>query len=280
MTSELKASEDRRKNPGMLKHWREVKAQHPQTILFYRVGDFYEMFYEDAQLAARVLDITLTSRGDGVPLAGVPVKAAADYLRQLVARGAPGGHLRAGRRPQARQGPRPPRSRRDAHARRPPPGGLAGRRAEQLDRRGEPGGRADGAGSLGWPPSISAPANSCSRPSTARGSTRPSARLTPRRAGGARPARLSAPPSHASVLALTRARRVGVRSRRSPARSSPVASASPRSTDSASGRAMHAALGAAGALLRYLAELQPAGLAASGPAGRAPQPTRSSGSTR
>ena len=71
----------------MLKHWREVKAQHPHTILFYRVGDFYEMFHEDAELAARILEITLTSRGDGVPLAGVPVKAAADYLRQLVAAG-------------------------------------------------------------------------------------------------------------------------------------------------------------------------------------------------
>src|SRR5438128_7447430 len=68
----------------MLKHWREVKAQHPHTILFYRVGDFYEMFHEDAELAAKVLEIALTSRGDGVPLAGVPVKAAADYLRQLV----------------------------------------------------------------------------------------------------------------------------------------------------------------------------------------------------
>jgi len=73
--------------PPMLKHWREVKAQHPETILFYRVGDFYEMFHEDAQLAARVLDITLTSRGDGVPLAGVPVKAAAEYLRQLIGAG-------------------------------------------------------------------------------------------------------------------------------------------------------------------------------------------------
>ncbi|HET6778641.1 MAG TPA: hypothetical protein VFH26_07110, partial [Gemmatimonadales bacterium] len=73
--------------PPMLKHWREVKAQHPQSILFYRVGDFYEMFNEDAELAARVLEITLTSRGDGVPLAGVPVKAAAEYLRQLVSAG-------------------------------------------------------------------------------------------------------------------------------------------------------------------------------------------------
>ena len=73
----------------MLKHWREVKLQHPEAILFYRVGDFYEMFHEDAQLAARILDITLTSRGDGVPLAGVPVKAAAEYLRQLVGAGHP-----------------------------------------------------------------------------------------------------------------------------------------------------------------------------------------------
>jgi DNA mismatch repair protein MutS len=71
----------------MLKHWREVKARHPGTILFYRVGDFYEMFHEDAELAARVLAITLTSRGDGVPLAGVPVKAATDYLRQLIGAG-------------------------------------------------------------------------------------------------------------------------------------------------------------------------------------------------
>jgi DNA mismatch repair protein MutS len=71
----------------MLKHWRDMKAQHPHSILFYRVGDFYEMFHEDATLAARILDIALTSRGDGVPLAGVPVKAAAEYLRLLVAAG-------------------------------------------------------------------------------------------------------------------------------------------------------------------------------------------------
>ena len=73
--------------PPMLKHWREMKAQHRNAILFYRVGDFYEMFNEDAELAAKILDITLTSRGDGVPLAGVPVKAAAEYLRQLVGAG-------------------------------------------------------------------------------------------------------------------------------------------------------------------------------------------------
>jgi DNA mismatch repair protein MutS len=71
----------------MLKHWREVKAQHRDAILFYRVGDFYEMFHEDAEVAAKVLDIALTSRGDGVPLAGVPVKAATEYLRLLVSAG-------------------------------------------------------------------------------------------------------------------------------------------------------------------------------------------------
>jgi len=71
----------------LLQQYREIKARHPDAILFFRMGDFYEMFFEDAQLGARLLNITLTSRGDGVPLAGVPVKAAADYLRQLVAAG-------------------------------------------------------------------------------------------------------------------------------------------------------------------------------------------------
>jgi DNA mismatch repair protein MutS len=75
------------KETGMMKHWREVKSQHRDTLIFYRVGDFYEMFFDDAQLGARVLGITLTSRGDGSPLAGVPVKAAPEYLRQLVAAG-------------------------------------------------------------------------------------------------------------------------------------------------------------------------------------------------
>ncbi len=67
--------------------YREIKARHAEAILFFRMGDFYEMFYDDAHTAARVLNITLTSRGDGTPLAGVPVKAAAGYLRQLIAAG-------------------------------------------------------------------------------------------------------------------------------------------------------------------------------------------------
>jgi DNA mismatch repair protein MutS len=70
-----------------MQQYREIKSRHRDAILFFRMGDFYEMFFDDAQLAARILNITLTSRGDGVPLAGVPVKAAADYLRQLIAAG-------------------------------------------------------------------------------------------------------------------------------------------------------------------------------------------------
>ncbi|MEO8635774.1 MAG: hypothetical protein ABI587_10910, partial [Gemmatimonadales bacterium] len=71
----------------LMQQYREIKSRHRDAILFFRMGDFYEMFFEDAQLGARVLGITLTSRGDGVPLAGVPVKAAADYLRQLISAG-------------------------------------------------------------------------------------------------------------------------------------------------------------------------------------------------
>ncbi|MCU0635021.1 MAG: DNA mismatch repair protein MutS [Gemmatimonadaceae bacterium] len=75
----------------LMQQYLEIKSRHRDAILFFRMGDFYEMFYEDAEVAARTLGLTLTSRNNGgaseVPLAGVPVKAAADYLRKLVARG-------------------------------------------------------------------------------------------------------------------------------------------------------------------------------------------------
>ena len=75
----------------LMQQYREIKARHRDAILFFRMGDFYEMFYEDAELAARELGLTLTSRNNGgaadVPLAGVPVKAAAEYLHRLVERG-------------------------------------------------------------------------------------------------------------------------------------------------------------------------------------------------
>ena len=75
----------------LMQQYREIKARYPGTILFFRMGDFYEMFENDAQVAARDLGLTLTSRNNGgaaeVPLAGVPVKAAAEYLRRLIAKG-------------------------------------------------------------------------------------------------------------------------------------------------------------------------------------------------
>jgi len=75
----------------LMQQYREIKARHQNAILFFRMGDFYEMFYEDAEIAARTLGLTLTSRNNGaaaeVPLAGVPVRALNDYLRRLVQQG-------------------------------------------------------------------------------------------------------------------------------------------------------------------------------------------------
>ena len=75
----------------VIRQYREIKSQHMNAILFFRMGDFYEMFFEDAKLAARELGLTLTSRNNGaaadVPLAGFPVKAGPDYVRRLVERG-------------------------------------------------------------------------------------------------------------------------------------------------------------------------------------------------
>jgi DNA mismatch repair protein MutS len=75
----------------LMQQYREIKARHQNAILFFRMGDFYEMFYEDAEIASRALGLTLTSRNNGgaseVPLAGVPVKAAAEYLKRLVQQG-------------------------------------------------------------------------------------------------------------------------------------------------------------------------------------------------
>ncbi len=74
-----------------MQQYREIKSRHQNAILFFRMGDFYEMFYEDAETASRALGLTLTSRNNGgaaeVPLAGIPVKAAAEYLRRLVQQG-------------------------------------------------------------------------------------------------------------------------------------------------------------------------------------------------
>jgi DNA mismatch repair protein MutS len=72
----------------MMRQYLGLKAQHPDTLLFYRMGDFYELFYEDAEKAARLLDITMTNRGQSagrpIPMAGVPHHAVEQYLARLV----------------------------------------------------------------------------------------------------------------------------------------------------------------------------------------------------
>ena len=75
----------------MLEQYREVKSRHSNEILFFRLGDFYEMFFEDAEVAARELEITLTSREGGqntrVPMCGVPYHAADNYIAKLINKG-------------------------------------------------------------------------------------------------------------------------------------------------------------------------------------------------
>ena len=75
----------------LMQQYRDIKSRHEDAILLFRMGDFYEMFYDDAKTASRVLGLTLTSRNNGgasaVPLAGVPVKAVTEYLRRLVQQG-------------------------------------------------------------------------------------------------------------------------------------------------------------------------------------------------
>ncbi len=72
----------------MMQQYLRIKAEHPDTLLFYRMGDFYELFFDDARKAARLLDITLTARGQSqghpIPMAGVPYHAVEPYLAKLV----------------------------------------------------------------------------------------------------------------------------------------------------------------------------------------------------
>src|SRR5210317_2078224 len=72
----------------MMQQYLRIKAEYPDTLLFYRMGDFYELFYEDARKAARLLDITLTKRGQSsgepIPMCGVPYHAVENYLARLV----------------------------------------------------------------------------------------------------------------------------------------------------------------------------------------------------
>ncbi len=75
----------------MMKQYGELKKQHPNAILFFRIGDFYEMFHDDAVLASKILEITLTTRDKGkenaAPLCGVPYHAASGYIQKLIKAG-------------------------------------------------------------------------------------------------------------------------------------------------------------------------------------------------
>src|ERR1700722_17971541 len=72
----------------MMQQYLRIKANYPDTFLFYRMGDFYELFFNDAEKIARLLNITLTARGESsgkpIPMAGVPFHAAENYLAKLV----------------------------------------------------------------------------------------------------------------------------------------------------------------------------------------------------
>ncbi len=84
------ARDDTRVTP-MMRQFMEIKTANPDCLLFYRMGDFYELFFEDAETASRALGITLTTRGKhlgaDIPMCGVPVHAADDYLQRLIALG-------------------------------------------------------------------------------------------------------------------------------------------------------------------------------------------------
>src|SRR3954453_18322996 len=71
----------------MMQQYREAKERHPGTLLFFRNGDFYELFEEDAELGARVLGLTLTKRDKEIPMAGFPHQALERYLAQMLRAG-------------------------------------------------------------------------------------------------------------------------------------------------------------------------------------------------
>ncbi|HEU5444211.1 MAG TPA: DNA mismatch repair protein MutS, partial [Pseudolabrys sp.] len=75
----------------MMEQYQDIKAAHPDCLLFYRMGDFYELFFADAEIASRALGIVLTKRGkhlgNDIPMCGVPIERADEYLHRLIALG-------------------------------------------------------------------------------------------------------------------------------------------------------------------------------------------------
>ena len=82
----LKAGNSGEKLTPMMQQYAEIKANYKDYILFYRLGDFYEMFNEDAMVASKELELTLTSRA-GTPMCGVPHHSAEGYIKKLIDKG-------------------------------------------------------------------------------------------------------------------------------------------------------------------------------------------------
>src|SRR3974390_1105693 len=85
---DIPAEPDFRDHTPMMQQYLRIKAQHPHVLVFYRMGDFYELFYDDAEKGARLLNLTLTARGTSagakIAMAGVPVVSVEQYLARLV----------------------------------------------------------------------------------------------------------------------------------------------------------------------------------------------------
>jgi len=85
------AADDLGRVTPMMEQYIEIKAAHPDCLLFYRMGDFYELFFADAEVASRALGIVLTKRGRhlgrDIPMCGVPVERSEEYLHRLIALG-------------------------------------------------------------------------------------------------------------------------------------------------------------------------------------------------
>src|SRR2546426_10400574 len=78
--------------PPAMQRYHRMRAEHPDALLFFRMGDFYELFFEDAVVASRALEIALTSRakyrdGAAIPMCGVPHRAVTGYVARLVKQG-------------------------------------------------------------------------------------------------------------------------------------------------------------------------------------------------
>src|SRR5258708_4022097 len=89
-----RAVDDKTQLSPAMRQYQQFKSQHPGYVLFFRMGDFYEMFWEDARLASKVLGVALTSRSrgglgadDAIPMAGIPFHSVESYLRKMIAAG-------------------------------------------------------------------------------------------------------------------------------------------------------------------------------------------------